>query len=266
VPATRIRPLELTDWLISHGRHWVSVPEIQQILKLDRQQTWNAVSDLKRRGLLFSPTRGAYVPIPPEYRSWGAVPATHFIDPLMNHLRRRYYVGLLSAAEHHGAAHQRPQVFQVVIDRQLQPKDLGRVRLRFFTSRRIADRRAIRVNTPTGTMLVAAAEVTLLDLIHWQYQSGGLSNIGTIAAELVENRQLGAQSLAEAARTYSASVAARAGWVLEKVAPGEMDLVELHEIALSRREAVPLSPSGPPRGNIDKRWNVLVNTSFEPES
>ena len=42
--------------------------------------------------------------IPPEFRSWGAVPATHFIDPMMRFLGHDYYVGYLSAAEAHGAA------------------------------------------------------------------------------------------------------------------------------------------------------------------
>lgn len=266
MPQPRIRPTELADWLVSRGKHWVLIDDVTQILNLDRQQAWNAISDLKRRGMLFSPTKGAYVPIPPEYRAWGAVPATHFVDPLMKHLNRAYYVGLLSAAELHGVAHQRPQVFQVVTDRQLQPKDFGRVRLRFFTSRHAGDRPTLRMNTATGTMQVATPEVTLLDLVNWQHDSGGISNVGSIAHELVENDNVDAHRLANAARSYPASVSARAGWILEKVAPGGLDLSELYAIAGQRTDAVPLSPSGPTNGQIDHQWNLRINTSFEPES
>jgi predicted transcriptional regulator of viral defense system len=242
------------------------VDDIESTLNLDRQQAWNAISDLMRRGMLFSPTRGAYVPIPPEYRSWGAVPATHFIDPLMKHLDRNYYVGLLSAAELHGVAHQRPQVFQVVTDRQLQPKDFGRVRLRFFTTRHTSDRPTLRMNAPTGTVQVATPEVTLLDLVNWQYDSGGISNVGSIAHELVENDSVDTNRLADAARSYPASISARTGWVLEEVAPGELDLSRLHAMAAKRTEVVPLSPGGPADGEIDHEWNVRINASFEPES
>ena len=66
------------------------------------------------------------MPIPAEYRSWRAVPASHFIDPMMRHLDHGYYVGYLSAAEVHGAAHQRPQVFQVITDARLNDRTFDR--------------------------------------------------------------------------------------------------------------------------------------------
>lgn len=71
---------------------------------------------LRRQLRVFSPTRGLYVVIPPEFRSWGVVPADWFIDDLMRHLGRRHYVALLSAAAYHGAAQQASQVFQVMTD------------------------------------------------------------------------------------------------------------------------------------------------------
>ena len=36
----------------------------------------------------------------------------------MAHLSQPYYVALLSAAAYHGAAHQKPQVFQVMVPRR----------------------------------------------------------------------------------------------------------------------------------------------------
>ena len=38
------------------------------------------------------------------YRLWEAVPQGVYLDKMMQHLRRKYYVSLLSAAERHGAA------------------------------------------------------------------------------------------------------------------------------------------------------------------
>ncbi len=262
----RIRPLELSDWLISHGRHWVTTGELETILDLDRQSTWNAVSDLKRRGLLFSPVRGAYVPIPSEYRSWGTVPAAHYVDQMMDFLRRPYYVGLLSAAEIHGSAHQRPQVFQVVCDRQLAPKDFGRVRIQFLTTRLVVDRPTITVNTPTGTMRVATTEVVLLDLVMWPRKSGGVSNVATVVRDLIDEAMIDPERLASAARSYPASAAARVGWMIEHVAPSEApDLASLRRVAGHRKEVVPLVPGRASGGHIDHRWNVLVNAHVEAD-
>ena len=44
--------------------------------------------------------------VPPQYASWGAPPPGWYIDDLMRHEGRPYYVGLLKAAELHGATHQ----------------------------------------------------------------------------------------------------------------------------------------------------------------
>jgi hypothetical protein len=124
--------------------------------------------------------------VPPEYRSWGAVPAAWFIDPMMQHLGRSYYVGLLSAAAQHGASHQAAQTFQVVTDRHVEDRDFDRVRLRFQTSALAAQTPIEQINTPTGTMAVSTREATVGDLVEHPGESGGLSNVATILREIGE--------------------------------------------------------------------------------
>jgi len=51
--------------------------------------------------------------IPPHYASRGVVPPHYYIDRLMAHQNKPYYISLLSAAALLGAAHQRPQKFFV---------------------------------------------------------------------------------------------------------------------------------------------------------
>ena len=74
---------------------------------------------------------------------------------MMAHLGRRYYVGLLSAAELLGAAHQRPQVFQVVVDKYLPDRAFGRVRMQFVINKHASQLATTAVNSPTGTMRVS---------------------------------------------------------------------------------------------------------------
>ena len=61
-----------------------------------------------------------------------------------------YYVGLLSAAALHGAAHQQPQEFQVVAGAILRPLTVGRVRIRFFFRREMAAAVTEKVKTSSG--------------------------------------------------------------------------------------------------------------------
>ena len=261
-------PRDLPDWLISHGRHWITTAEIAATLAIPVEQVPPIVARLRRTGRMFSPTRGGYVPIPAESRSWRAVPASHFIDPMMRYLDHEYYVGFLSAAEVHGAAHQRPQVFQVITDARLNDRTYGRVRIEFTTSAKTATRPTTAANTPTGTMKVSVPEITVLDLVGSPAHGGGLSNIATVLGGLLGDGLLDVERLAALAKDYPAAVSQRTGWLLERIAGeigAEVDLAPLDAIAHARLKPTPLAASGPLAGPLNERWNILVNTDVEPD-
>ena len=261
-------PRELADWLLARGRHWVSTEEVSALLGIPRTHVSPTLSRWRQKGLLFSPTKGVYVPIPPEYRSWQAVPASHFIDPLMRHLGHGYYVCLLSAAEAHGFAHQRPQVFQVMTPARLRHRSFGRVRLSFITSSYTATRPVVMKNTPTGTMRLSTPEGTALDLVMLPRRSGGLSNVATILGEMVQDGALDHQRLADLASQYPAAVAQRCGWLLELVTDfveGTVDLEALRKVAGGRSTPASLASHGPRSGPVDENWNIIVNASIEPD-
>ena len=104
----------ITD-LIASGRYGLSSDEAAHALGTSAVATRAALRRLRQKGELAMPYKGFYVVVPPEFRNAGCLPAGHFRPSLMEHLGEKYYAGLLSAAEYHGAAHQRPQVFQVVV-------------------------------------------------------------------------------------------------------------------------------------------------------
>ncbi len=103
--------------------------------------------------------------IPPECRSWGVLPGELFIDAMMRALGRDYYVSLLTAAAMHGAAHQAPQVFQVMVDRPLADRDIERVRLRFHANEHIDEMPIEERQVNTGRFRLATRETTLVDLV-----------------------------------------------------------------------------------------------------
>lgn len=263
-----VEPRELTDWLLARGRTWITTAEAAAVLGIPEGHVAPTLARWRRRGHLFSPTKGLYVVVPPEYRSWGAVPAAHFIDALMGHLDHDYYVALLSAAEVHGFAHQRPQVFQVMTPARLRNRAFGRVRIRFITSASLASHPVDVVNTPTGTMRVSAIATTVLDLVAHPGEGGGLSNVATVVGEMLDEGRIDAARIAEVAANYPTAVAQRSGWLLDFMAGWmnvDLDTEPLAAMAVGRRSVL-LEPRGSPHGERDARWRVIVNSRLEPES
>lgn len=260
-------PRVLVDWLVAHGRHWVTIGEVAELLGIPRRHVPQTLRRLRDNGSLVSPTRGAYVPVPPEFRAWGSPPASHFIDPMMHQLGHPYYVGLLSAAEVHGVAHQRPQVFQVLTPARLAERSLGRVRLEFVHATNIEGRPTSTINTPTGTMIVSTPETTALDLVSRPRRAGGISNVATVIAEMLEEGLLDGAYLGTAARHYPVAAAQRLGWLASFLTSdgvaNTLDLTELSQIARTRRDPTLLVASGPRDGVYDGDWHLLVNADVE---
>ena len=164
------RPGTLSEWieiLPEDGRYVFSRADAEAVTEASSGAIRATLRRLKKRGALGSPRRGFYVVVPPEYRSAGCPPATWFIDDLMRHLGRRYYVALLTAAALHGAGHQQPMAFQVITDAIERPVEVGRVRIEFHASNRIEGAATARMQTETGSMVVATAETTAFDLIRF---------------------------------------------------------------------------------------------------
>jgi predicted transcriptional regulator of viral defense system len=268
----KIAPRELADHLLAHGRPVVTLPDVAELLGTSAKQATSALVRLRRSGRIFSPRPGLYVAVEPQYHTWGSPPALDFIDPMMNAAGRGYYVALLSAAELHGAAHQRPQVFQVMVDQRLPERDFGRVKLRFHQARRVSHRPTQLVNTATGQAHVATPEVTVLDLVSNPHAGGGMGNVATVVAELIEDEMVDSDRLVGAAATYPITTLRRTGWLLDHLAEeygAEVDTDRLHRALLERSRStharVPVAADLPRRGHANKRWGVVENTEIEAD-
>ena len=186
---------------------------------------------------------------------------------MMRFLGHDYYVAYLSAAEVHGAAHQRPQVFQTVTSGRLRDRSFGRVRLEFTTSAETGRRPTVERNTPTGTMHVGTAEVTVLDLVASPEHGGGLSNVATVIGELLDDDRVDVDELTRVSEDYPLSVRQRTGWMVELLAELVGRAANLSSLATSVAGAAraPLLPSAGRAGPADARWHVIVNTDVEPD-
>lgn len=255
---------KLPDALLAVGIHAFSARDAAEVAGIKPSSAWPALARLIRNRLAFSPARGLYIPIPPEYRSWGVVPAAWFVDALMAHLGRAYYVGYLSAAEIHGAAHQRPQVFQVVVDRDVRDRGFGRVRLRFITNRDVAALPMMRRNTPTGTMAVSTPALTALDLANRPENGGALHNVATVLIDLANDGMLDDAALAELVSRFPLAASRRAGWIVEHFTDVRLDDLAA-AVVVADDQPSKLDKHQARRGRVDPRWRVRINAVVEPD-
>jgi predicted transcriptional regulator of viral defense system len=255
---------DLPDHFLAAGRFEFTLAEAVEVLGSSHSATLNALARLQQRKEIFSPAKGLYVAVPPEYRSWGVLPGKWFIDAMMRHLERPYYIALLSAARIHGASHQAPQLFQVMTNSAapLRGRDLGRVRLRFYASKHIAEDKTEQITAPTGYATVSAKETTVVDLISHYRASGGYGNVATIIKEIGE---LDGAELARVASRRHRSAVRRTGWFVDHFGRAD-ELEALRQAArLDLGEPTPLDPAGPKRGRTDPDWRVRLNTQVEPD-
>ncbi len=262
-----LRPAELSDWLVSHGRHFVSTEQIAELVGVDPADVRHSLRRQRELNTMVPVTKGAWVPVTPPHRRNGAPPVEHFIDPLMQFLGHRYYVGFLSAAQIHGASHQAPMVFQVATDGALRNRSIGSQRVAFIQRSNLADRATVRRIVPTGRIDVSTPEVTVLDLVEAPQFGAGLSNVATVVAELLDTGQVDPIALAEQAVSYPMAVAQRAGHLVERMGKetdAAIDLQPLHDL-VADAQTVNLYPGTEHSGERDERWNVVANIEVEPD-
>ena len=178
--------MEIVDELAAQGRFCFSFAEMVERLDASPAAIRSALNRLKKKGVLALPYQEFYVILPPEHRARGCLPPQQFIPDLMEYLGEVYYAGLLTAAEFHGAAHHRPQVFQVVVAKARRPIECGQVRVDFIFRKNAANIPTEPRNTTAGIVKISTPEATALDLIGYVRHCAGLDNVATVLAELAE--------------------------------------------------------------------------------
>lgn len=255
---------EFVQDLVAKGRSCFSFDDVKKLNDSSPEAIKAAIRRLQKKGVIAMPYRGFYVIVPPEYRAVGCLPPEQFIPDLMDHLDEVYYAGLLSAAEYHGAAHQRPQVFQVIVAKGRRPISCGKMRVDFIFRKNAAKIPTEPINTPSGVLKIATPEATAFDLIGYAGHCAGLDNVATVLAELAE--KIDAERLRKLAKLSPIAWVQRLGYLLEFVgAPDKAEGIAAY-ITEKRPVRTPLVPAlGSIGAKMDSRWRVFINTKVEPD-
>jgi predicted transcriptional regulator of viral defense system len=259
-----MRALEYISDLAANGVSHFSTADASEAIAGSPAAVRAQLRRLKQKRLIAEPVRSFYVLVAPEYRRLGCPPAERFLDRLMGFWGEPYYVGLLSAAERHGAAHQRPQATQVMVRKNRPTIECGSVQVEFIARRDLETMPVSRFNTPVGTLRYSTPEVTALELVGYPNHAGGLGNVATVLAELAE--EITADALIEPARLSPVTWSQRLGYLLESVARPELAR-PLADLVRSRaRSYTPLRRAAPTAGGKHVRpWKLIVNVDVEAE-
>lgn len=257
--------LNFAETIQGQGRYCFTKQEAMQALGITPTAFGKAAHRLIQQTKLMRVRNGFYAVVPPEYRIAKGLPPTFIIDALMRFAKQPYYIGVLSAAAFHGAAHQAPQELQVVTTKPLPVIETGNSRIRFLTKKWLKETPVQSMKTQTGLVQVSSPEATAFDLLRYIRIAGYLDNVTTVLVELSDT--LSPRKLAEAAaHEKELSYAQRLGYLLDRFAAGKHTKT-LHA-RLMKQDPSPTFLRPDQRKGVtqyDEKWRVFVNTEVNPD-
>lgn len=247
----------------SQGRYTFTVDELKRHFDRSYPALRQNLLRLKTKKEIALIRKGFYVIIPPEYSKTGIIPPYLYLDDLMKSLDKPYYVGLLSAAALHGAAHQQPMGY-TVITQSPAPRNILKLNIIFFSKQFFLHEGIIQKKTPAGYINVSSPELTALDFFDYNHKFG-INNITTILQELSE--EMKPAMLLKIAKQYPNSAAIqRLGFILDDIiSTGKLS--DALQKALNQRTIypVPLSPQKRRQGEVNNKWEIIKNMEIESD-
>ena len=252
--------------LLSAGQVVFTAEEAEHALGIGHGAFLDAAERLQRREAVLNPRQGFYVVVPPQHASWGAPPPAWYIDALMGHVGQAYYVGLLKAAELHGATHQAVMEFQVVTAKRIPRIRAGRSLIVFYFRKNVeAVTAGIEdCKTDTGTMKISSAALTALDLLRYPQASGGIDTVAAVLSDF--GQKIDPEQLAALSAVVERPVVQRLGYLLDHLGHDSLTGPMLESlrargsppwIELDRQEARDPDFAPEPRQR-DLRWRIVV--------
>lgn len=226
------------------------------------------LSRLVQKQEIINLRKGFYLIIPPRYSMAQKLPVQLYAEKLFESLKRKYYIGLFSAARLHGAGHQQPQRDYVLIE---APK-LNTIRrkafdLHFFTTSTWPSSNIHIARGEAGNYHISSPALTFFDLIHHHRKLGGMNRIAPVLEELIEG--IREKDLIELLEWYPhKSTLQRVGFILEMLdEAGAFPGIILDRLRKEPFYPVLLSPrQGEKPGSAPNPFKVDVNVKMEFDS
>ena len=247
----------------SQGRYSFSLQELRDKFRENDKAILQKLHRLKRDNRIAQVRKEFFVIIPPEYSHQGILPTSYYLDDMMKFLERDYYLGLFSAAALHGAGHQQPMESQIIIHKPpIRTVKNKQQQLTFFIKNSWERDWLNKVKTDAGYVLISSPELTIIDLIHYHKQIGGLNRVIPIIEELIEN--LKPSKLNGIAKEISTPTIQRLGYILDKIGETKLSELLLKIIENKANKMAKLSLAhNTSKGIRNSKWNLIINTEID---
>jgi predicted transcriptional regulator of viral defense system len=260
------RVSDLLDDYQRQGLYGFDRSKLDASLPVSSAAVGKALARLAEKGRVRRLRKGFHAIVPVEYAAQGLPPFDWYLDDLMRSLDLPYYIGLLSAAALHGAAHQQVQQLQVIVSRQERPLELPGISIRFFRKQDFAATHLQSRKGHSGMLPVSTPETTAFDLVRYARQIGGLDAVLTVLSELAETIDPVKLAAASALESETSQIQ-RLGWLLDHV--DQTSLADALHAALPSSKPLSraaLDPGAPRIGPITgNRWRILENAQPETD-
>ena len=262
--------MSLNDWIKERELRGVTTFSFQQVRdEFSERSEKTLKTDINRLTLskrIQNVYRGFYVIIPTQYQLKGVVPPSYYINELMEHLGKPYYVGLLSAAAIYGASHQRAMKTQVVTIGPRSRTSNKNTLLDWNYRQQIPSELIESRNAEMGRINYSSAELTAVDIIQFASNIGGYQRVATVLAELVDILDI---SKMKTVLPYTTTTTMqRFGYLLECVLYEQDKADQLYSIMKKKQSgyfnAVLMSSDHPASDTPERnRWRVNMNIDIE---
>lgn len=247
------------------GRFSFTIDELREHFNMTDKALFQALFRLKKKNLIIQVFNGFYGILSPEYRKFGTLPVSLFLNHLMKgYLKKDYYLGLYSAAKYHGASHQAHMVSYVVTQPPaLRKIEKGDVRINFHVKKNWHKDDIRKMKSDAGYFNASSAPLTALDLLYFRSVPPEIAI--TVIDELSETIQ--PQELFDCARRYPFVTAVqRLGYMLDKVIENK-NLGNVIKEVLSEKQIqyIRIHPGLSAVGERDSDYKVIVNTQIESD-
>lgn len=250
--------------ILSRGRYSFTLSEAVEVMGKQGQTLNMALQRLKRQRWIVPFSRGFYLAMDIQHQSVGMLDPHWFVDDWARFLGADYYVGGLSAAVLHGAAHQRPAVFQVFMNKNVRPVTRSGVRFEVFYRKTIPETLVEQRKSPAGYFRASGPELTAYDILAYRKCCPSLNHAATVFAELGE--AVDPHRLVDLLRMGGRiSVLQRLGWLLEQT--GWENKTERLYFSMKKRPCTwrKFDSRLPSAQTKDSRWRVIVNADLHPD-
>jgi len=265
----------IRDWiedLPKRGKITFSKEEIKlQFPHLANRNIQDTLNRLAKKKKIHSVWRDFWVVVPVEYGLKGVVDPIEYIAQLMDFLGQQYYIGLLSAAAIHGAAHQQPmELMLITSSNHLREKVKNDVKISFAAKKKIPQQYLQQITVKSGYIPVSTPELTAIDLLLYAKNVGGINRVATVLSELAEVIDFEKISSDFFQNANTADIQ-RLGYLIETLGYAEIAdslFQKANETNLKFRKyplCIKKQSTNLTNFPVDKKWKIVINEEIETD-